>query len=154
LEQAYAGGPQRLTINERTYDVRIPPGIGTGQTIRLAGQAPGGGDVLLEVAIAGHQRFALEGRNVVGRVSVTPWQAALGAPVQVETLGGALNLSIPPGSQSGRRLRLKGRGMPGPTPGDHYVVVDVRVPEPRTEAQREAYAQLARAFDDDAGADS
>ena len=111
--------------------------------------APGCADVLLDVAIAGHPRFVLEGRDVVGRVAILPWQAALGGPIQVDTLGGPLNLTIPAGSQPGRRLRLKGRGMPGSPPGDHHVVVDLRVPPPTTEAQREAYGQLARAFDDD-----
>ena len=146
LEQSFTGGPQRITLNDRTYDVRIPAGILTGQTIRLAGQAPGGGDVLLEVAIAAHPRFQLEGRDVIGRVTVTPWQAALGGSAQVETLGGQLNLSIPAGSQAGRRLRLKGRGLPGTPPGDHYVVLDLRVPAPATDAQRDAYRSLAEAF--------
>jgi len=146
LDQAYAGGPQRITINDRTYDVRVPAGIATGQTIRLAGQGPGGGDVLLEVAIAPHPRFQLDGRDIVGRAAIAPWQAALGGSVQVDTLGGPLNLTIPAGSQPGRRLRLKGRGMPGPVPGDHYVVLDVRVPAPESDAQRAAYRALADAF--------
>jgi curved DNA-binding protein len=146
LEQVFHGGPQRITLNGRTYDVRIPPGVGAGQVIRLGGQGPDGGDVLLEVAIAPHPRFELDGRDVVGRVSLAPWQAALGAKVPVETLGGTVTLNLPAGSQPGRRMRLKGRGLPGTPPGDHYVLLEVRVPPAQSEAQRKAYQDLAAAF--------
>lgn len=146
LEQAFAGGPQRLTLGGRTYDVRIPAGITSGQVIRLGGQGPEGGDVLLEVAIAPHPRYELDGRDVIGRVALAPWQVALGATVAVETLGGTVNLNVPAGSQPGRRLRLKGRGLPGHPAGDHYVLLDVRVPAAESAAQRQAYQALAAAF--------
>jgi curved DNA-binding protein len=152
LEQVFEGGPQRITLNGRTYDVRIPAGIGAGQTIRLAGQGPDGGDVMLEVAIAPHPQFQLEGRTVVGRLAVTPWQAALGAALPVATLGGQVQLTIPAGTSAGRSLRLKGRGLPGQPPGDHVVRIDVQVPMPRTPAQEQAYRDLAATFAVDAAA--
>lgn len=149
LDQAYRGGEQRLSLNGRSYDVRIPPGITSGQVIRLAGQAPGGGDLLLEVAIAPDPRFQLEGRDTIGSIRLTPWQAALGARLPVATLGGQVQLSIPAGSQPGRRLRLKGRGLPGSPPGDHLVQIELQVPVPASEQQRAAYQALAQAFGDD-----
>ena len=152
LDQAYQGGEQRLSLNGRSYDVRIPAGIASGQVIRLAGQAPGGGDVLLEVNIAPDPRFLLEGRNTIGTVRLMPWQAALGARLPVATLGGHVQLTIPAGSQSGRRLRLKGRGLPGSPPGDHFIQLEVQVPVPDNDDQRAAYQALAQAFDDDASA--
>ncbi len=145
LEQSFRGGPQRLTLNGRTYDVRIPAGIGHGQSIRLAGQAPGGGDILLEVALAPHPRFQVDGRNVTGSLSLTPWQAALGGQVQVETLGGTVQMNVPAGSQPGRRMRLKGRGLPGNPPGDHYAQIELRLPAIETEIQRSAWRHLAEA---------
>lgn len=146
LEQSFRGGEQRLALGGRKYDVRIPAGITTGQNIRLAGQAPGGGDVLLEVVIQPDPRFQLEGRDVVGHVLVTPWQAALGGVVTAQTLGGSVNLTVPAGSQSGRRMRLKGRGLPGTPPGDHFVVLDLQVPAATNDAQRQAYQALADSF--------
>ena len=148
LDQAFRGGEHRLAINGRSYDVRIPAGITTGQVIRLAGQAPGGGDLLLEVTLAPDPRFQLEGRNTVGVLRLTPWQAALGARLPVATLGGHVQLTIPAGSQPGRRLRLKGRGLPGSPPGDHFVQIQVSVPAPVNEDQRAAYQALAKAFGD------
>lgn len=149
LEQIYHGGPQRIALNGRSYDVRIPAGVTAGQTIRLAGQGPDGGDVLLEVAIAPHPRFEVDGRDVIGRLAITPWQAALGAKVQADTLGGTVTLNVPAGSQPGRRLRLKGRGLPGEPLGDHYVVLDLRVPPAGTDAQQAAWHHLAASYGDD-----
>lgn len=146
LEQSFHGGPQRITLNGRTYDVRIPAGIGHGQSIRLAGQAPGGGDVLLVVALAPHPHFQVEGRDITGPLSLAPWQAALGGKAQVETLGGTVQLNVPAGSQPGRRLRLKGRGLPGTPPGDHYAQIEVLVPGVENETQREAWLALAQAY--------
>lgn len=146
LEQSFHGGEQRIGLNGRSYDVRIPAGVGAGQTIRLAGQAPGGGDVLLEVAIAPHSHYELDGRNVTSEVRVPAWLAGLGGPVPVPTLGGVVNLRVPAGAASGQRLRLKGRGLPGSTPGDHYVRIVVDAPAATTDAQQDAYRALARTF--------
>lgn len=155
LETAYAGGKQRLNLGERVLEVKIPAGILPGQTIRLAGQGRSGshggpaGDLLLEIALRPHPQFALEGRDVHAILPISPWEAALGANVAVPTLAGEVELRIPAGSDSGRRLRLKGRGMPGKSPGDQYVELQVRVPPASTEAQRELYRRMAEEFNFD-----
>ena len=141
LEIAYAGGIQRIGIDGRTLEVKIPAGVQSGQVIRLAGQ--GGnlgngsrGDLMLEVAIAPDPRFELQGRDILHRLPLPPWRAALGGKVEVPTLGGNVELAVPPGSDSGRKLRLRGRGMPGTPAGDQIVELVVTTPVPTTEDQR------------------
>lgn len=151
LETVFNGGKQRISVHGRVLEVRIPKGILPGQQIRLAGQASGGGgDLLLEVAYRPHYQFQTEGREVRVSVPLKPWEAALGAEISVPTLGGPVQLKVPPGSDSGKRLRLRGRGLPSTLPGDpagdQIVILDVRAPAPTTEAQREAYAALQRSF--------
>ena len=157
LQTAYSGGRTRLSLDdgssqERVLEVKIPAGIQTGQVIRLSGQghagAAGGanGDLLLEVGIRDDARFKLDGRNVLHVLPVSPWEAALGATVPVPTLAGAVDLRIPPGTQSGRKLRLKGRGLPGQPPGDQLVEVSIRVPLAENDAQRQAYESLRTQF--------
>jgi len=159
IQTAYNGGKTRVTLNdppdgERVLEVKIPAGITAGQTIRLAGQgrpgAGGGpaGDLLLEIGIRDDARFRLDGRTVTLVLPITPWEAALGATVPVPTLGGHVDLRIPAGSQSGRKLRLKGRGLPGTEPGDQIVVLDIRVPVPETHEEQAAYAEFRDAFAD------
>ena len=151
LQVAYAGGSQRIGIDGRTLEVKIPAGVQSGQVIRLAGQGGevGGGrrgDLLLEVAIGADPRFEVQGRDVVHRLPLPPWRAALGGKVPVPTLGGTVELNIPAGSDSGRRLRLRGRGLPGTPAGDQIVEVVVSAPKADSEEQRSAYEALARAF--------
>ncbi|HUB89110.1 MAG TPA: DnaJ C-terminal domain-containing protein, partial [Dyella sp.] len=137
---------------ERVLEVKIPAGIQPGQVIRLTGQghpgAAGGpnGDLLLEVGIRDDARFKLDGRNVLHVLPVSPWEAALGATVPVPTLAGTVDLRIPAGTQSGRKLRLKGRGLPGLTPGDQLVEISIRVPVAENDAQRKAYEALQAQF--------
>ena len=158
LRTAYIGGRERITLRdgpsgERSLDVKIPAGILAGQQIRLAGQGhPGSaggpaGDLLLEVIYRPDPRYQLEGRNLISHVAITPWQAALGATVTVPTMSGDVELKVPAGSDSGRKLRLRGRGWPGPIKGDQIVVIDIHSPVPTTDAQREAYEALAKSFD-------
>ena len=159
LETAYHGGSERISLRDaggdRTLEIRIPPGIVSGQQIRLAGQgyagANGGpaGDLLLEVHFRADGRFVLDGRNVLLTLPVSPWEAALGATVPVPTLGGNVELRIPAGSDSGRKLRLRGRGWPGATAGDQIVTLEVRVPKAETAKQKELYQALADEFDFD-----
>jgi curved DNA-binding protein len=106
------------------------------------------GDLLLEVGIHDDARFRLDGRNVVHVLPITPWEAALGATVPVPTLAGTVDLRIPAGSQSGRKLRLKGRGMPGAHPGDQMVELSIRVPLADDDNQRAAYEALHEHFKD------
>lgn len=152
LETVYRGDVVRITVNHRTLDVRIPAGIRPGQVIRLAGQGQHGGSLLLEIEYAAHPRFEVDGRNIIHALPVAPWEAALGASVSVPTLGGTVELKIPPGSEAGRKLRLRGRGLPGNAgspAGDQIVEIEIEAPVPGTEPQREAYARLGEAFEGD-----
>lgn len=156
LTTAYSGGSERISLRdgggERTLDVKIPAGILPGQQIRLKGQgSPGShgapaGDLMLEIAVREDPRFRLEGRDVHYTLALPPWQAALGATITVPTLGGDVELKIPAGSDSGKRMRLRGRGMPGSTPGDQFVTLQIHAPPAHTEAQRKLYAQMEKEF--------
>ena len=159
LKTAFDGGRTRLVLQdsqggERTLEVKIPAGIQPGKVIRLAGQGHPGqaggpsGDLLLEVGIRDDARFRLEGHNVLHVLPIAPWEAALGATVPVPTLAGTVDLRIPAGSQSGRKLRLKGRGMPGSTPGDQLVELSIRAPAATTHEQQAAYEALREQFGD------
>jgi curved DNA-binding protein len=152
LETPKLDAEGRVQVQSRTLKVRLPAGVSQGQQIRLAGQgAPGvgggpAGDLYLEVDLAPHPVFRPDGRDIILRLPVAPWEAALGATVRVPTLGGSVNLKIPAGSQSGRRLRLKGRGLPGKEPGDEYVILEIVVPPADNEAARQAYRRMAELF--------
>lgn len=159
LKTAFDGGRTRLALQdssggERVLEVKIPAGIQPGKVIRLAGQGHPGmgrgphGDLLLEVGIRDDAQFRLDGHNVLHVLAITPWDAALGATLAVPTLAGTVDLRIPAGSQSGRKLRLKGRGMPGAHPGDQLVELSIRAPVPENDAQRAAYEALREQFPD------
>ncbi|MDO4683057.1 MAG: J domain-containing protein [Lautropia sp.] len=142
----------RAVERTRELEVSIPKGVREGQMIRLAGKGQPGigkgqpGDLLLQVRFREDRRWRTEGKDVYQQIVLSPWEAALGAPLTVETLAGGLEISVPAGTQSGRKLRLKGKGLPAKTPGDLYLVIDVNAPAASTDAQREAYEVLARAF--------
>ena len=128
--------------------VTIPAGVADGQLIRLAGQgeaAPGGGragDLYLEVHIRPHRLFQVEGRDITLTLPVAPWEAALGATVTVPTLGGAVEMQVPAGAQSGQKLRLRGRGLPGQPPGDEYVQLKVVLPPANSPEARALYEDM------------
>ena len=149
LEAVYDGGSVRIRVKGRTLDVRVPKGIRPGQVIRLAGQGNHGGDLLLEIEYAAHPRFEVDGRNIIHVLGVAPWEAALGATVSVPTLGGSVELKIPADSEAGRKLRLRGRGLPGQPPGDQIVELEVLAPRAHDDAQRDAYRRMRDAFGDD-----
>ena len=152
LESVYSGGQIRISVNGRTLDIRVPKGVKPGQSIRLAKQGSGGGDLLLEIEYAAHPQFEVDGRNVIHVLPVAPWEAALGATISVPTLGGPVDLKVPPDSESGRKLRLRGRGLPGTggaADGDQIVELEVLAPRAHTDEQREAYARMRDAFGDD-----
>jgi curved DNA-binding protein len=152
LEIAYSGGMQKIGIDGRTLEVKIPAGIRPGQVIRLGGQGGAGAggkraDLLLEIDYKPHGEFEVDGRNILFTLPLAPWDAALGTRVSVPTLGGRVDLRVPPESDSGRKLRLRGRGLPGkPEAGDQIVEIEVSAPRPENDAQREAYAKLGEAF--------
>lgn len=153
LEVAYQGGQQRITLpsgggEPRSLNVRIPAGVTDGQHIRLSGQGGAGvggggsGDLYLEIALKPHALFRVDGRDVHLDVPIAPWEAALGATVQVPTLGGNVDARIKPGAKSGQRMRLKGRGLPGSPKGDQYLQLKIVAPEPANEQQRELYERM------------
>jgi curved DNA-binding protein len=150
LREAAQGGRRRLSLDGAEFEVDIPPGVRDGQRIRLAGQGGGGvgggpsGDLFLRVRIRSDPRFRVEGSDVYTDLPVTPWEAALGATVEVETLDGTAQVRVPPGSSSGRRLRLRGEGLGD---GDLYAVVQIRVPPRLTSRERELFEQLAEVSD-------
>ena len=163
LADAYHGATQTITLRaarldpaghvvteERTLKVQIPKGVKEGQHIRLAGQGGPGfgggaaGDLYLEVVFRPDPRYRLDGRDVHETVPVTPWEAALGAAIEVPTPAGSLRVNVPPGSQAGRKLRLKERGIPGKPPGDLYLVLEVVLPPAATDKARQLYETMAR----------
>jgi len=152
LRAPVEGPDGRLVMQERTLDVHIPKGIRPGQHLRLAGQGnPGSGggkagDLYLEIAFNPHSIFRVDGADVYVDLPLAPWEAALGATVDVPTPEGTVQLTIPKGSAAGRKLRLKGRGLPGKNPGDLYTVLSIVVPKAETDAARAAYENLAKAF--------
>lgn len=145
----------RLVLETRTLNVKIPQGVYEGQIIRLAGQgAPGGGgaaagDLLLEVHFKPHARLRAQGRELHLSVPVAPWEAALGAVVQLDLPNGNLKVRIPAGAQSGRQLRVRGKGIPGNPAGDLILEIQVVLPPADTPKARELYDTMARelAFD-------
>lgn len=143
-------GQGRLTLQEHTLEVRIPKGIREGQVIRLAGQGEPGlgegkpGDLLLEVQFKPHARLRTDGRDLLLTLPVAPWEAALGAVVRVEVPGGALDVRIPAGAQTGRQLRVRGKGLPADPPGDLLLDIRIVAPPATTPKAKELYETMAR----------
>jgi curved DNA-binding protein len=166
LEEAFRGGnrtfelqrPQldnegMLRNRKHTVKVTIPPGITQGQQLRLAGQGEeagnggGAGDLFLEVHLRPHSQFEVDGRDITVTLPLAPWEAALGASVTVPTLGGHVDMRIPAGSQSGQKLRLRGRGLPGSPPGDQFVQLKVVLPPADMPKARELYERMQQELD-------
>ena len=152
LEEAYNGGSRQLRYQnrdgEKTINVSIPRGINEGQKLRLAGQGETGpdgqpSDLYLQIAFAPHPRFTTDGKNIYFTLEVTPWQAALGTRIEVPTLGGLVKLKIPENSQTGRKLRLKRKGLED---GDQFVELKIVNPRIASDSQRQAFEQLQAEF--------
>jgi curved DNA-binding protein len=158
LEEALHGSTRTVSLRRtgsnkvETYQVKIPRGVHEGQRIRLAGQGEAGarggksGDLFLRVRLAKHPDFSVEGSDLIHEVKIAPWQAVLGTELKVPTLEGDVRLKIPPGTQGGRRFRLRERGLPGASGkrGDLYVEVQIQLPKKITEREREVWAELAK----------
>jgi len=161
LEEAYAGTTRTLELKRpdlkpdgtmdlkvHTVKVTIPAGVTEGQLIRLAGQGEqstnGGkpGDLYLEVHMKPNRLYQLEGRDVTITLPIAPWESALGATVTVPTLGGGVEMRIPPNSQSGQKMRLRGRGLPGQTPGDQYIQLKIVVPPANTPEAKAVFEEM------------
>ncbi|WP_237068057.1 DnaJ C-terminal domain-containing protein [Microbulbifer guangxiensis] len=166
LEDSYRGATRQITlkyselgedgrprVRERKLNVKIPKGVTEGQQIRLAGQGQPGigegkpGDLYLEITFNPHPLYEVDGKTVYLTLPVAPWEAALGARIQVPTPEGQVHLTIPANSQSGGKLRLRGRGIPAREPGDLFVVLKLVAPPASTEAEKAAYQAFREAFD-------
>jgi len=167
LEDAYHGAKRSLSLRmpqideqggvtsrEHTIEFTVPKGVRAGQHVRLAGQ--GGpaigqgkpGDLYLEVSFRPHPRYRIDQRDVYLDLPVAPWEAALGAQIEVPTPAGSVELTIPAGSGAGRKLRLRGRGIPGATPGDFYFVLQIALPPADSQPARAVYAGMQSQFKD------
>ncbi len=161
LEDSYHGASRSIALKmpeltpdghvvtrNRTLKVRIPKGIRQGQQIRLAGQGATGmgngkaGDLYLEVEFRPHRAYRVEGADVYLDLPLAPWEAALGGSIKVPTPSGAIDLKIPPNSQAGQKLRLKGRGIPSKPPGDLYVVLQIALPPANDDKARALYKRM------------
>ena len=157
IEDAFHGAERLLrlqtgngaTQGTRKLNIKIPAGVTDGQQIRLAGQGQPGvnggarGDLFLQVEIEPHSTYRVEGKDVYLDLPITPWEAALGATIEVPTLGGKVDLKIPNGTSSGSKLRLKGRGLGGKRSGDQYVVLQIATPPADSQESRELYRQMS-----------
>lgn len=163
LEDSYAGASRKIQIpmNEitsmgeisqklRTINVKIPKGIISGQQIRLKGQGGASlvkgqpGDLYLEIRIKSNKPYDVDGKNVTLYLPISPWEAALGAKVKTPSLGGLVEIKVPPNSQTGTKLRLKGRGLPGDPPGDQYIILQIVVPPVTSEIAKQLYEQMEK----------
>jgi len=166
LEDSFHGSKQSLTlqrpaVNESGHvitrphvlQVSIPKGIMEGQQIRLAGQGAEGmnggtnGDLFLEVAFAAHPYFTPDKHDIMLTLPISPWEAALGASVTIDTLAGKLKLKVPEGSISGKKMRLKGRGLPGNPAGDQLIILQIVIPPANSDEDKAFYKEMEKKFD-------
>lgn len=134
----------RVQWRDQQIAVDIPKGIVAGQHLRLKGMGSQGADLILEVMLKSHPTFRVDGRDISVTLPVTPWEAALGAKVAMPTPGGKVQITVPPNARSGQRLRLKGRGLPGPRPGDLYAELQIINPPVKTAEARAFYERMAK----------
>jgi curved DNA-binding protein len=165
IEDAYKGAtrevslhsPQmnsdgRVTTRERSINLKIPQGVREGQNIRLAGQGMPGqgnspsGDLYLQIVFQPHDLYRVDGRDVYLNCPIAPWEAALGAKLKIPTPNGIVNLNVPKDSQSGRKLRLKGQGIPANPIGHFFVTLNVILPTAKTESDRHIYREMEKQF--------
>jgi curved DNA-binding protein len=141
-----------VSLETRTLNVSIPKGIRAGQHLRLSGQGAAGampgtaGDLYLEIAFREHPPFRVDGRDVSLELPVAPWEAGLGAQVTVPTPDGSVEMTVPADCAGGRRLRLKGKGIPGNPPGDLYVILNIVLPPADSDTAKAAYDAMRQAF--------
>ncbi len=164
LEEAFNGGTKTIqypqknpaghgAVEMKKLKVNLPKGVTGGQKIRLSKQghpsAQGGepGDLYLEMTIQPHKFFRIEGNDLLLRLVLTPWEAALGTSVKVPTIDGSAELKIKPGMQSGQKMRLKGKGMRGEATGDQLVEIMIQTPPADDEKAQEFYRQMQKQFD-------
>lgn len=148
LEDVYAGNNKRVRLpNGSNVEVKIPKGIEEGKKIRLSGKASTGGDLHLQIKLNKHSLFKREGKDVFLDLPIAPWEAALGTSANIKTLAGELKLKIPVGATSGKKMRIKGRGLPGKINGDQFVVIQIVTPPAETEEAKKFYEEMSKKFD-------
>jgi len=160
LEEAFNGGSKTIQFAKtsgsaemKKLKITIPKGVSQGQKIRLAKQGQAGphagepGDLYLEMNILPHRLFRLDGRDVILRLPLTPWEAAAGASLKVPTLSGSVELKIKPGMQSGQKMRLKGKGLTGPPAGDQFVEIMIQTPPADSNEAKQFYQDMQAQFD-------
>ncbi len=165
LEDAYHGATRSLTLrapkldnqgrvifDDHTLNIRIPKGVHAGQVIRLAGQGDPGmagekaGDLFLQIQFNPHPHYRVDNKDVYASLPVAPWEAALGETIKIPVPDGFVEVRVPENSQPGRKLRLKGRGIPAATPGDLYLLLEIVLPPVVSDKEREIYQTMAREF--------
>jgi curved DNA-binding protein len=154
VEEAFAGTKRRVTLNEhgrqRQVEVQIPAGVTEGQPLRIAA---GRTSLIFRIRLRPHHLYDVVGKDVQIELPLAPWEAALGAKVAVPTLGGTVELTVPAGAQSGQKLRLRARGLPGNPAGDQIVTIKLVTPTAHSATDREAYERMKRDFKFDPRAD-
>lgn len=166
LEEAFEGGERlvqlqepiqdlhtgRTTYRNKSLKIKIPAGMPQGQTMRLSGQGSPGmgdapnGDLYLKINIEPHKTYTLSGKDILLNLPITPWEAALGKKIAIPTLGGRVDITIPSGSQTDQKMRLKGRGLPGATAGNQYVILKIQTPPAKTKEDKKHYEDMAQAM--------
>ena len=156
VEEAFAGTKRRVTLNEngrqRQVDVQIPAGVTEGQSLRIPGIG-GRTSLIFRIRLRPHHLYEVVGKDVQIELPLAPWEAALGAKVAVPTLKGTVELTVPAGAQSGQKLRLRARGLPGSPAGDQMVVIKLVTPAAQSAGEKEAYERMKRDFKFDPRAD-
>ncbi len=147
LEDVFHGASKSIRLpNGGNIQVKIPAGIEDGKKIRLSGKGSNGGDLLLKIQINPHKQFKLKGKDITVEVPVSPWEAALGTTLTAPTLGGSVKLKIPAGTQSGKKMRLKGRGLAGKPAGNQYIVIRIHTPPANSDKEIQAYKEMEKTF--------
>jgi curved DNA-binding protein len=156
VEEAFAGTKRRVALNEngrqRQVDVQIPAGVTEGQSLRIPGIG-GRSSLIFRIRLRPHHLYEVTGKDVQIELPLAPWEAALGAKVAVPTLKGTVELTVPAGAQSGQKLRLRARGLPGNPAGDQMVIIKLVTPAAQSAGEKEAYERMKRDFNFDPRAD-
>ncbi len=148
LEDIFSGGKKKVRLpNGSTIEVKIPKGFEEGKKIRLSGKGRNGADIHLQIRINKHPHYRREGKDIYLDLPIAPWEAALGTNITIDTLAGKLKLKVPKDSASGKKMRLKGRGLPGSPVGDQYVVLQIVTPPADTDDKKAFYQEMEKKFD-------
>lgn len=151
LEDIFSGGKKKVRLpSGSSIEIKIPKGFEEGKKIRLTGKGSNGADIHLKILLNKHARYKVEGKDVYLNLPIAPWEAALGTSLNVDTLAGQIKLKIPVGAESGKKMRLKGRGLPSnvsSVPGDQYVILQIVTPPASSNEDKAFYQDMQKKFD-------